>query len=192
MNIKGKWILFLFISLFFGGYIYISPFINFYGLKAVLEDKEIDTEILSDYIDFQSLRENIKAQVRKETYKNQSREEGDLFSGLGNLLGLAMVDKAVDMFVTPTNIQAIFLGRKIEDIENEKEQGQVSSQKPEISMSYKSFDRFRATVMYNQKKIVFIMKRVGLGWKLSNIIMHPKDIGDVFHKDKRRKRNGIQ
>lgn len=159
-------------AIFFAIYIFFSPYITVNNMKSAAENH--DGEALSEYIDFPSVRQSMKDQINVMVTKRMVEDEeikGNPFAALGVALVGAMVDRVVDVYVTPAGITQIMAGRKPQPEEN----SEIAPDRELLagaSMSYDSFDKF--VVMINGadgENGKFILRRRGIGWKLTEIII---------------------
>lgn len=150
-------------------YIYALPFIKVKKIKNLL--KSGDIELISEYINFHLLRENIKSQFKTsfiQEIKNDEEIQSNPFSGLGVGLGFMMIDKAIDTFITPSGIESIYKNNvELFDVDASfKRYGYKTN------MFYKSLKWFYVTIKKTEsskENIQFILKREGLNWQLINI-----------------------
>lgn len=169
MKSKHAILIIIFLTITIGCYIYALPFIKVKQIKDTLKSK--DTTLLSEYIDFPLLRENIKSQLKASFIKEiQDDEEtqNNPFSALGMGLGFIMVDKAIDTFLTSSGIQAI-----IKESEQSLDiDASLKKYNYKVNMDYKSSRQFHIFVENNDSKnenIQFILKRKGLNWQLTSV-----------------------
>lgn len=160
-------------------YLAAAPYITVYQIKSAA--KAHDGVALSQHIDFASVRQSLKDQMNAKFM----RELGQNSSGLGEpfaVLGLALagvvVDKAVDVYVTPSGVTQLMQGRKPQ-AEREPEQADGSApssaeRKPlaDASMGYQSLNRFVVKAPDDEgRETQFVLSRQGLGWKLTQIVL---------------------
>lgn len=169
---KGK----LFVGLtaiLIAGYVVASPFITVYQMKSAAEKNDI--EALSEHIEFPSLRQSIKDQVNSmlvEKLANDKNLKGNAFAELAMVFAGSVVDRAVDVYVTPNGISKIMTGEKVSLGEmGQSSEGQVKKEPfKNASFSYESTDKFVVTVANKSDEPVrFILRRQGFSWKLTDI-----------------------
>ena len=95
------------------GYLYASPYLAINNIKKAAEAG--DTEKLSTYIDYPSVRESFKSQVKASVMKDMANSNSDGWEALGEMLAVAMVDKVVDAMVTPEGVTLMLQGKDIRD-----------------------------------------------------------------------------
>ena len=91
------------------GYLYASPYLAINNIKKAAEAG--DTEKLSTYIDYPSVRESFKSQVKASVMKDMANSNSDGWEALGEMLAVAMVDKVVDAMVTPEGVTLMLQGK---------------------------------------------------------------------------------
>ena len=162
------------------GYIFTTPYLTIYHMKTAAANH--DGEALSEYIDFPALRQNLKDQLNVKLGKGILPEAMDdnplatLGSALGAAFGGMLVEKMVDVYVTPSGIMELMRGEKPEE---EGTGGATEKQTPsepftDVSMSYESFSKFSVTTKKNTEladEIKFIFRRKGMGWKLTEMLI---------------------
>ena len=161
------------IIIIIAGYIFAAPYITVYQMKKAGENK--NGESLSEYVEFPTLRQNLKDQINAMFMKEMGKEVKDSpFSALGAVFGGMMAEKMVDVYVTPAGITELMSGEKLS---SEPEVGSSDSEPPSepfanASMSYESFNKFSVTIKDKKSsgEVKFILRRRGIGWKLTEII----------------------
>jgi hypothetical protein len=155
------------------GYIFAGPYLTVYQMKKAAENH--DGGELAEHIEFTSLRQNLKDQLNAMIGKEMIEGVQDNpFSAIGATLGGMMVEKMINAFVTPSAITKLMEGKK----PNQKASGSKapdldSSSSPfgSASMSYESLNKFSIATQHtdNKDEIKFILRRRGIGWKLTEI-----------------------
>ena len=172
-------------------YIFASPYLTVYQMKNAAENQ--DGEALSEYIDFLTLRRSLKDQINVMIGKEMAKEamNDNLFAYLGAAFGTIIVEKIVDTYVTPAGLMQLMEGGKLES--KESRQGSIirrDSPKPfaNASLSYESFNKFSITMIDQQgdNEVKFILRRRGLSWKLTEIIL-PRPLIPEFTKTPEKK-----
>ncbi|MGV8958818.1 MAG: DUF2939 domain-containing protein [Stenotrophomonas sp.] len=174
-----KWLLAaILILLALGGYVAAGPYLAIHGIAKALERN--DSAGLSRYVDFPSVRINLKAQlgdyvVRRAGPEMQSSLFGAVALGIaGNLAGAG-----VDTLVTPAGIGALLQGRNvwkraIGDTAGGDTYAPPAPAKPlqGARHRYESPSRFTATTYTDDgKPMVFVFSRSGLRWQLTDIVL---------------------
>jgi len=112
-SMKGRYRVSLLILLLsgVGGYLYFSPFISLYKLYRAVS--EHNTREIEAGIDFHSLRENIRPQVKAKVNKELEKSLGGQnfissgLAGLGMAVANPLVDQKVDEAISPGGLQAL-------------------------------------------------------------------------------------
>lgn len=95
--------------------VFASPYIACYNLKKAVNNK--DGNAISKYIEFPTLRENIKskmmAEVTKKFMQSQKGKEVNPFEILGVSLVQPIVNNMVDVIVTPQLLINLFEDKKV-------------------------------------------------------------------------------
>jgi hypothetical protein len=80
-----------------------SPYISFWRFTKVLRAK--DRAALESRVDFRSVRESLKEQLRAKVPKRDEAEgKRDAFAGMVERLAPALIDQLVDAFITPDGL----------------------------------------------------------------------------------------
>ena len=97
----------------FAAKVYMSPlsFISDFS-DAIAEMPASD---LQNYIDFQQLKTNIKAEVKANMTDTPAHIIANPAYQIGNVIGSKMVDIAIDDQISPANIKALFAHKKPDD-----------------------------------------------------------------------------
>jgi len=149
-------------------YVAVGPFITVYEIKAGIENR--DSEKLTDYIDFTTLRANIKDQLNAYLMQQMSTElKGNPFGALGIAIGGKLVEGMVDSFVTPIGLSNLAGGRTPQEASNHSQPLEPFKNARYI---YDSWSRFSVWVTgEGGREARFVLTRYGLSWKLSNIVV---------------------
>jgi len=157
---------------------YASPYWTIYQMRSAIETR--DPEKFSRYVDYPALRENLKAQIVL-SLKEQlpSPEKDNPFAGLGQMIGLAMVNTVVDAMVSPAGVMALMAGEKpaakpsqpapAPGPANPKKEAAKDTLKYDVS--YRRWDLVQATATRdNGEQIVVDLRRDGLwSWKWAGV-----------------------
>lgn len=156
----------------FAIYVVAAPYITVHQMKSAAESR--DGEALSEYIEFPSVRQSFKDQMNAVFMKEMTSElEGNPFAAVGVAFAGLMVDKMVDTFVTPAGITQLMSGEKPDVAQDSKAEGGAAREPfANTSMSYESLSKFVVTVKGdNGDEGKFILRRRGIGWKLTEILI---------------------
>ncbi len=173
---KGK-IAFGIVAGLFTIYVAAVPYITVHQMKSAAENH--DGEALSEYIEFPSVRQSLKDQMNVMFAKKMAEDDkmkDNPFAALGAAFAGVFVDKMVDAYVTPAGITQLMAGEKPQPHAGRGEESSSGDDREPLadaSMSYESFDKFVVRVKDNNKSAEgkFILRRRGLDWKLTEIIV---------------------
>jgi hypothetical protein len=156
------------------GYAAVGPLITIRQLKSGLEQQ--DSEKLSEYIDFPTLRTNLKEQINSELIKHAATGlEDKPFLAMGLAFTPKLVETIVDSLVTPSGMSNLMAGKKPQQREKKQPtQGSRGEERRELfknsRYSYDSPSKFSVWVKNDSgEEIRFVLTRDGLSWRLSNI-----------------------
>lgn len=157
---------------------YASPYWAIYQMRSAIEQR--DPEKFSQYVDYPALRENLKAQLLPSLQgpMQSPQLKDNPFAGLGQMIGLAMVNTLVDTMVSPAGVMALMAGEK-PAAQPPARQPPTSAPAPEsprkeaardalkYDVSYRSWNLVQATATKdNGDAIVADLRRDGLwSWK---------------------------
>ena len=158
----------------FAIYLYVSPYLVLNNIKNAAEQGDADK--LSGYIDFPSVKQSMKDQVKAAMVKElASSKEQDGFEALGTMLGAAMIDPLIDGLVTPDGVALMLQGQKLDfDLNNDTPEDKPKAKNEDIDYKarYLSFNRFKVQVIDADdpnESIDVIMHRDWLSWKVTRI-----------------------
>lgn len=167
------------IVLLVGGYLCASPYIMLNNLKRAINEN--NSAGISRYIDFASVRENLKQQVSRYMNKQAIYSENEGTEGLGQMFALVMVDKITDIIVTPENLTLMMQGKKtsfnlVNQIHTKSNQiNEPASHKvaENYSTKYLSMNQFEVTIETQEKykQVKLILERDGLTWKIVKVYL---------------------
>ncbi|MDR2019049.1 MAG: DUF2939 domain-containing protein [Syntrophobacterales bacterium] len=176
-NALKVWLIGIIVIIMGAGF-YFTPHLAIHNMKRAIEVKDFDT--FSGYIDYPALRENLKASINTLLI-DKATKTGDRnpLGFLGTAFASVMVGPMVDIFITPENLAVLMKGEK-PDLGNHRRGSLKRPEKsrkdmgPDISMSYKSFNRFTMRIREKETDddgVEFIFRRDGIvSWKLSRIM----------------------
>jgi len=149
-----------------------SPFMALNSMKTAAIKQ--DGEKLTEMIDFSSVRQSIKDQVNASMAKElASSSDGNPFAALGAMFASSLIDGIVDAMITPVGLQSLFSGNPSSS--NGAEQSSVNSDKilKNAEFKYNSLNKFTVSVKADEsgQPVKLILRREGLSWKLSEIII---------------------
>ncbi|MEQ1081694.1 MULTISPECIES: DUF2939 domain-containing protein [Acinetobacter] len=179
MNKKMIGAIFGLIILIFG-YLYASPYIILNSIKNAL--KENDSEKVSAYIDYTSVRQSLKDQMNAYMLKGITTKEANGWEALGAMMASTLAEKMVDAAVTPEGMTLMLQGKDLkkslsgnrEDTPKER----TDTSKIEYRTRYLSISMFEVTFKNkeNGSDVKIIMERDGLSWKIKKIALPMDEI----------------
>ena len=155
------------------GYLYATPYIALNNIKKAAQAG--DSETVSKYIDYPSVRQSFKDQMNAMMAKELMNQDTDGFAALGAMLASTMVDKMVDGFVTPEGMTLMLKGKNLKDAEQDSRDTQTAEtqeeSKPEYEAGYTSMNDFEVIIkdQGQSKEVKVLMVRDGLSWKIHKI-----------------------
>ncbi len=87
---------------------FLSPYVSFWCFTRAIQAQ--DRTALEDYVDFPSVRQSLKDELRGKlpaAQRSHSGKKEDAFSGLISRLAPSLIDQLVDAFVTPDGLAAL-------------------------------------------------------------------------------------
>ncbi|CAG2141311.1 DUF2939 domain-containing protein [Cupriavidus numazuensis] len=155
---------------------YASPYWTIYQMRSAIETH--DAEKFSRYVDYPALRENLKGQLLS-SLKGQMQSpalKDNPFAGLGQMIGLAMVNTIVDTMVSPAGVMALMAGEKPATRSPAPQSPAPAPEAPrkeaakdalKYDVSYRSWTMVQATATKdNGDQIIADLRRDGLwSWK---------------------------
>ena len=158
----------------FAIYLYASPYLVLNSIKNAAQQGDADK--LSGYIDFPSVKQSMKDQVKAAMVEElASSKEQDGFEALGTMLATAMIDPLIDGLVTPDGVALMLQGQKLDfDLNNDTPEGVPEAKNDDIDYKagYLSFNRFKVQIIDADdpnESLDVIMHRDWLSWKVTRI-----------------------
>lgn len=157
-----------------GAYLAAAPYITIYQMKAAAERQ--DGEALTEFIEFPSVRQSLKDQFNTLIVKSigqGSGIEGNPMALLGATFAGALVEKMVDVYVTPSGITELMSGSAPTTTRSGKTvEGGGTKPFNDAKLSYESLDKFTVKLKSNEnQEFKFVLRRRGIEWKLTEIIV---------------------
>lgn len=162
---KKASIILIVVSLLGTGIYWASPFFTLFQMKNAAAQRDADA--LSDFIEFESLRQNIKDQINASMGKEMLKQQDNPFAALGVAFGSMIVQNVVENFITPSAIILMEGSKPTLDIEASIQPTDLEVFE-NVSFRYKSLNKFEVTI--KESDIKFIMKRYNFfSWKVVGI-----------------------
>lgn len=175
MNNKSIWLI-VGIVIAVLTYLYASPYIALNNIKNAAQAG--DSEKVSTYIDYPSVRQSLKDQMNVMVMKKVTEQEQDGFAAFGAMLASTMVDKMVDTVVTPAGMTLMLQGKDLKDAATTRasevqKEAEVVGGKTDYAAGYTSFNGFDVVVKDagQAKNVKIKMVRDGLSWKINEIVV---------------------
>ncbi len=164
-----------------------SPYWAVYSIKQALADR--NQEVIDSYIDFDSLRTNLKNQLTNQVEMQFAEKQQKPINQVIQAFSYEAIDNLVDQYVTPEGIEDLFSGtNKLQTIKKEFEPKEESTSAKQTNTQKKSpsnvtwslnygdnTNQFLAIIRPNQKendKIEVSLVREGFfDWKVNNILL---------------------
>lgn len=157
------------------GYLYATPYLAINNIKKAAQAG--DSEKVSKYIDYPSVRQSFKDQMNAMMMKEMANQKDDGFAALGAMLASTMVDKMIDGFVTPEGMTMMMKGKDLKDAAQSSEENPTTQTKeedqPEYKTRYTSLSDFEVVIQdpNDSKAVTVKMVRDGLSWKVNKIVI---------------------
>ncbi|ADC64067.1 DUF2939 domain-containing protein [Allochromatium vinosum] len=161
-----------------------GPYLAVADIERGINDK--DSERLAERMDFPTLRQNLKDQLKVTLLKSAAKElEDNPFGALATGLATTLVDGLVDAFITPAGLASLMDGERpsVGSLPSsstpssptrkpDQEQTQDRDLFKNARHSYDSLSRFSVWVPgQDGRETRFVLQRDGLSWKLVNVIL---------------------
>ena len=177
-------ILFLLIGLGFA-YVLLGPVRTIYGIQSCIRQGE--AERLDHYIDFPSVRTDLKAQIRDRIQVENALSFEEPMGFLFSQLSTQFTDQMVDGFLNPETIASLMNGSLSGNTKNTNEEAQdtwnidfiessetVQAVLNNFKFRYLSLDAFEVVIEndhseFNQARILF--EREGLDWWITQLAL---------------------
>ena len=154
------------------GYLYASPYLALNNIKSAAQAR--DAEKLSGYVDFPSVKQGVKDQVKaKFATEMLTGEDKGGFEALGSMFATAMIDQLVDGLVSPEGLAVMMSGEQDQaskEAATTQEQSSPSDNL-EYETGYDSFSDFHINLINptTDKTVKVMLHRDGLNWKIVDI-----------------------
>ena len=155
----------------------LSPFLAVKSLKDAARSGDRDR--LEEFVDFPTVRENLKSQIAAGLMKSISTDpqmSGNPFAAAGALLVPAITDRMVNSIVTPDGIALVLSQGKVSRADREPDSestNRKASSNIETVLSYRTLNRFHADLRRRDQPettLALTLERRGLfAWKLIRI-----------------------
>lgn len=165
---RGKWAGLAVVIIIVLGIVwyFASPWYTLKEMRSAAEAN--DAAALSSYIDYPSLREDLKSDFMAQMMSEAAKDESG-FGALGVAIGSALIGPAIDGMVSPAGVRAMMMSKQNKDSARSANTpaAPVTVQSDPV-IDRRSFSEFVVRSKSDPDGgMVFI--RHGLGWKLSGV-----------------------
>lgn len=156
-----------------------SPYFALYNLKSAITSDDADK--LSESVDFEALRKNIKDIVMAQASEVIAEELDDNpFASLGAALGGVVIEGVVNAMITPQGIISMIKSNS-KDTSSIKATSNPLSILGKGSVSYVSLNKVKVTS--KDKTMTMMFKRDGyFNWKLYNLLIPTETLLNTAQK----------
>ncbi|NYT40057.1 DUF2939 domain-containing protein [Sphingomonas sp. R-74633] len=141
-----------------GGWVWGSPKYTLWQMKRAAEARDVDA--LARHVDFQAVRDSVKAQL-------SARMHGEGGGVLGALVRAGIADTVVDAAVSPAGMRVIFAAAPLAETERP---GTIKLKANEMRYQRTALDRFHL-IRGDGAALEFRLQ--GASWKLVDIKLPP-------------------
>lgn len=155
------------------GYFAAAPYLSVRAIQKGLATN--DSATLVRYIDFPSLRQNLKEQLNA-AYLNESAGQTNFLSALMNGFKAKLVDSMVESLVTPEGLANLMVGKRSLSQGGEAPPAAQTEEKQKVfddaRFTYDSLEQFSVWLPDTKgTEMRLILQRRGAIWKLVNITL---------------------
>lgn len=129
-----------------------------------------DSEALAAHVDFPSVRDGLKSQVKAEMMaKVAEAKEQNPFAALGAMIAMNMIDPLIDGIITPDGLKHMMTRGKFSN--PDKTPSADKGPATEWAITRTNFDQFRAAPISQtgDKVPALVFQRDGISWRLTKI-----------------------
>jgi hypothetical protein len=149
---------------------FASPAYTLSRMKAAAESNDADA--ISTYIDYPSLREDMKADLMAQMMVEAEKDTSG-FGGLGMAFGAAMIGPMIDGMVSPAGMKAAFAANRAKPSSGPTAKvPKALGMKEDPVIKRRGFSEFVVTSK-KEPDSGMVFKRHGLSWKLSGVELPP-------------------
>ncbi|MBY0238196.1 MAG: DUF2939 domain-containing protein [Burkholderiaceae bacterium] len=152
-----------------GAWLYATPYLAVNGMRSAAQAR--DAQRLSGYIDFATVKENLKGTLNAKITGNARASDNPL-AAMGAALGAMLINPMVDRLVTPQAIAEIMKGNPPALTGNGHGQGggAPAEARAETTLGYEGMNHFLVSVRKqgdDSEPVTMVLRRDGLAaWKL--------------------------
>jgi len=170
LGLIALWTLLVIAGLGLAGYVASGPYRTLNGLQAAITQG--DTTALARYVDFPTLRQNLKDQFGASASSriNDALPNG-IVSQIAGGIANSVVDATVDSLVTPVGFNRLLMGAAL--IANNFSDNSGLSLEQRLESGRRSFESLNTfTLAFSAAaggELVIVLTRSGLDWQLTNV-----------------------
>lgn len=164
-------------------YLWAAPYITIVAISNGLLDR--DSEALRRHVDFPALKQGLKDQSDALWVKDGRPDtQKDVLSSLGRMIGSRVIHGVIDSAVTPEGM--IFLAGEAGLTERGREMDRwwrrVFAPFVRTRYGYDSFSRFSYWLPTDEGELQFVLRRSGIRWRMTNVMIPPDLLKQRFMK----------
>lgn len=150
---------------------FASPWYTLRQMRSAAEAN--DAAALSSYIDYPSLREDLKSDLMAQMMAEASKDKSG-FGALGVAIGSALIGPAIDGMVSPAGVRAMMISKeKRESAQSAGAPAAPVKVESDPVIERRSFSEF-VVRSKSDPDGGMVFTRHGLGWKLSGVDLPEK------------------
>lgn len=154
------------------GYVAASPFLALRAIQQGLEEHNADK--VAHYVDFPTLRQNLKEQVGVAALAAASDTSKDaMFGNAFAALAPGFIGGLIDSYVTPSGLTQLMdqFSNQEASMNDQYMLSETQDALSKASYGFDSLSSFSVRVPHDEtgEEIKFVLLRSGFDWKLSNV-----------------------
>ena len=166
--------------------LWLLPYWTLFSIGGAIVDD--DPKALGERVDFPALRVNLKEQLRDSGPKPKPGENS--FAAFGRVFGSKLGEWMVDSVVKPDTV-LLFAKEALKRSANPEELKSPWRRALAVvyqgKSGYDDFSTYSYRIPIEGGEVRFELKRSGLGWRLTNAVIPPEQLKEIFQKATGRK-----
>lgn len=153
-------------------YVASGPYRTLKAIQTAIESS--DSQSLNEYVDFPTLRQNLKQQLNARTGNQVQNALGTgLLAQVAGGVANSVVDASVELLVAPGGLNKLVLGASVVAGQFQGDtQGTLTQRFENGQGSFDSLSQFTFSVPApSNRQLVLVLTRIGLAWQLTNIVL---------------------
>jgi len=147
-----------------------SPGWALHQMKAAADSD--DPDALNSYIDYPALREDLKAEIRREMMTEAEKDKSG-FGRLGLAIGTSVIGPAIDGLVTPAGMRVALIAKRGQGQTKAAQRAASALHVPDDPLIVRRGLSEFLVASKRRPKSGLVFKRHGLSWKLSGVDLLP-------------------